>query len=763
MCFASTKAYSQWTDHFSLSGCTYSGIADKFAYAGNSMGFTLFDTEEHTIQKCTKSNYLSDVGISTVKTIDNKLFVGYSNGNIDIVDIEKGSTVNIPELKNNNNYNIKAINSFSSNGNYVYASTKCGLFVIDKSKRELKNHYKINNSETINVLSSAVNGGYIYVSTEAGVYRANVNSSVLEDPDEWHLIIKGQSWSVVAFGNDVLSAQGSCGSGNTLIITANREKVDTLLVAPTMRNMSVFGNTILFAYNNSILIKDNNYNNIKQINSFSDETGKVSLNIQQACQATENTIVIADYTKGVVVADMSGNIVADALYNGPSSNTCYKIMATPKGIYATAGGINSAYNNLNIRATTYCYANGEWISSSSTAGRDILNIAYDPNRPDSVYVSSWGNGIFKIKDFKISTQYSAVNSALQDIFGGNSYVRVNAIAYDNNSNLIVSNAQVLPGLLIKTPTNEWFGLSYALTDPVHSTKDMIVTSNGNCWLTLPRSNYFVVFNTNDTPETDTDDMYRGNAVVSDDSRWAGELRLWDSDGEVISDIIYALAEDHDGNIWMGTNNGVVVFKDNDKVFETQHPISNRIKVPRNDGTNNADYLLSGVNVYAIAVDGANRKWIGTETDGVYLVSDDGLQTIHTFNKDNSPLPSNEINSITIDTVRGEVFFATANGIVSFAGTANEPVEKLSKVKVYPNPVVPTYRGYVKISGLENNTRVFITDINGRLVFEDVSYGGMAMWNTKDTDGHDVSTGTYMIWTANYDGTEKAVGKIAVIR
>lgn len=763
VCFASAKTYSQWTDHFALSGCTYAGSLGSFAYAGNSMGFTLYDTEEHSVQKCTKANHLSDIGVSAVKRIGDKLYVGYTNGNIDIVDIIGGATENIPELKNNNSLTTKRINNFCEKGNLVYASTQSGLIVIDKSKTEIKSFYPIRNDATVEVLSAVADNNYIYAATSTGLFRANASSNVLEDPAEWQKLTDSQCWSVVAFGNDILSAQGAQGSGNTAVVSVGGAKNDTVFAAQKMRSIYIYKGMIVFLHDNSITIKDNNYNTIRQLSTFSDDNGALALNIYDANIADENTLVLADYSKGVVVADMAGKVSATALYSGPATNQCHKVLATPNHVYVTAGGLTSSYNNLNIRAMVHCYTNGEWTSTSTTAGRDVINICADPLRPDTVYVSSWGNGIFKIADNKFTTQYTPANSSLQDIFGGSSYIRVNAIAIDRNSNLVASNSQVTPGLVVRSADNNWYGLSYAVTDGLHSTKDMIASSNGHFWLSMPRHSSVMVFDINSTPETDTDDRYRANTLISNDSRFGGEMRLWDSNGDVITDKVITMAEDRNGQIWFGTDDGIVVFKDDAKVFDIARPVFSKIKVPRNDGTNNADYLLDGVVVNTIAVDGANRKWIGTETDGVYLVSDDGLTTIHAFNQTNSPLPSNEINSIAIEPVSGEVFIATANGVVSFAGTANEPEERLSKLKIYPNPVTPTFKGYVKIHGLEDNTTVVITDINGRLVSESISQGGMCQWNVKDTDGNDVSAGTYMIWAANHDGTNKGVGKILVIR
>lgn len=752
--------YAQWSDYYFLGNCTYCGYINDIAFAGNNMGFTIYNITEKSVQKCTKTNYLSDVAVSVAKACDKYICVGYENGNIDFFDIDNYSIENIPELKNNDLYSVKAINDFYEYKNYIYASTKCGIFVIDKQKLEIKNHYKITN-ENCNVFSVSICNEYIYASTDKGLYKANVKNNVLEDQNQWHLVMAGAFSTVVTFDNDIIMSKGNVGTANTIMRIKN-DKIDTLFVAPNMRSIDVNKNQVAFAYNNSIVVKNTDYKDIVTLSSCNVNGAKKQLNIRKVCFAGLDKLVVADYSSGIIVTDFSGN-ASEARYPSPSNNNCYDILTNNKGLFCSVGGVNSAFNNMNKAAQLHSYIDGKWSSYTVTGSRDLLNICKDPNQDDSIYVESWGNGIFKIEDGKLTTQYTAGNSALQDIFGGNAYVRVGGIAYDNESNLYMTNSEVTPGIVIKTPTNEWYGLSYQPTNNLHSVKDMIFTKNNNCWICIPLKKKILVFNTNNTIEDDSDDMYKCSDDASSDPRYKGLIKINDSDGNLITDNVQAIVEDKNGQIWLGTNDGVLTFNDDKDVFEISQPVFNRIKVPRNDGTNSADYLLSGVTITSLAVDGANRKWIGTATDGVYLVSPDGLETIKAYNKFNSPLPTNEINSIAIDPLHGEVYIATAMGLVSIMSDAIEPEEKMSDIKVYPNPVVPTYNGMIKIVGFEDNVSVSITDINGRMVYENISLGGMIQWNGQDAEGSKVSSGTYIIWATNTDGKRKTVGKILIIR
>ena len=203
------------------------------------------------------------------------------------------------------------------------------------------------------------------------------------------------------------------------------------------------------------------------------------------------------------------------------------------------------------------------------------------------------------------------------------------------------------------------------------------------------------------------------------------------------------------------------FKISQRSYNSDYTCS-RVKIPRNDSTNLADYLLVNEKIKAIAIDGANRKWIGTEASGVYLMSENGQQTIQHFTVSNSPLLSNDIISISINPVTGEVFFGTGQGIVSYQSDASEAGNTFSNVYAYPNPVREGFTGIITITGLVENTQVKITDISGNLVCQTVSNGSIATWDGKDAHGRKVSTGIYLALCTSSDGTQSSITKIMVI-
>lgn len=253
--------------------------------------------------------------------------------------------------------------------------------------------------------------------------------------------------------------------------------------------------------------------------------------------------------------------------------------------------------------------------------------------------------------------------------------------------------------------------------------------------------------------------------ISDD-KTVTLTKVYDQDNKEInfcgSANLRSIAQDKNGALWVGTTEGLFLINDPNKMFNNNFRVY-RIKIPRNDGTGLADYLLGTEEIKAIVVDGANRKWIGTASSGIYLVSEDGLETIHHFTSENSPLLSNAIQSIAINEQTGEVFIGTGNGLISYQSDAIEGGNKFKNVRAYPNPVRPEYNGIITITGLVADTQVRITDINGYLIYETQSNGGVATWNGCNASGEKVATGVYFAHCVSADGKQKHITKILIIK
>lgn len=232
-------------------------------------------------------------------------------------------------------------------------------------------------------------------------------------------------------------------------------------------------------------------------------------------------------------------------------------------------------------------------------------------------------------------------------------------------------------------------------------------------------------------------------------------------GNIQGNKVFSIACDQDGEIWIGTDNGISVIYSPENVFTGGNYDAQRIIIPRNDGTGLGDILLENEFITCITVDGDNNKWIGTDNAGVFLLSPDGMNEIYHFTEEDSPLFSNLITDIAINN-NGEVFIGTSKGIISFRGESAPPEDTFTDVYAYPNPVREGYTGKIGIKGLVKDADVKITDISGNLIYETRSFGGQAVWNGRNFDGRRAKTGVYLVFIANEDGTETIATKILVI-
>jgi ligand-binding sensor domain-containing protein len=230
-------------------------------------------------------------------------------------------------------------------------------------------------------------------------------------------------------------------------------------------------------------------------------------------------------------------------------------------------------------------------------------------------------------------------------------------------------------------------------------------------------------------------------------------------GNIPGSNIFSIAEDKEGEVWLGTDEGIAVFYNPSDLFTNSPSDAERILV-NFDGY--VQYLLETETVTAIAVDGANRKWMGTDRAGVFLLSADGTEQIYHFTEDNSPLFSNQITSIAINPLTGEVYIGTAKGLIAYKGSATEGVTEMNDIYAFPNPVPSNYSGTIGIRGLVSNANVKITDIGGTLIYETTAAGGQATWDGKNFSGRKAKSGVYLVFVTNEDGSNTMVTKIMII-
>lgn len=439
---------------------------------------------------------------------------------------------------------------------------------------------------------------------------------------------------------------------------------------------------------------------------------------------------------------------------GPKYNN-FGFMRLYKGKLYTVGGGYSVVKDLFRPGCIQVLDKDEWTlyedNLSDKIGGDYfidLNaIDVNPLDNDIVFVSG-KTGIFEFYKNKFRKHYSYDNSILKAAFENNkNYVVIQGLKFDNEGNLwCVNNMSNEENLIMMSSDYQWKSLYNskfnAINNVCHLTFDsrQLLWMVNNSWVNPSLFCY--------QPSTDRINAY--TSFVNEDNT------------KVSVNYVRCVAEDKQGNMWIGTDAGPLMLEPNE--FNSENPIFQQIKVPRNDGTNYADYLLAGIDITCMAIDGGNRKWFGTANNGIYLIDSDNMTEIQHFTASNSNLLSDNIESIAINEETGEVFIGTNKGLCSYMSDAIEPVEEMNKdvTYAYPNPVRPDYTGPITIVGLTMNADIKITTSNGVLVAQGRSNGGTFVWDGTDTNGKRVASGVYMVQTATAEGKKGTVCKIAIV-
>lgn len=455
--------------------------------------------------------------------------------------------------------------------------------------------------------------------------------------------------------------------------------------------------------------------------------------------------------------------VSTLIPGGPAYNRFYQSKFINGRLYTTGGYFLPAMPDNELPGTIQVYDGNNWTlyqeqinEITGYAYVDICCIDADPNDPEHVFAGG-RCGLYEFKNGKLVTYYNKENSPLMAAIDrgnqlGNDYLLILGIKFDAKGHLWVLNS-LAKGVSLLELTSDYQWISHhhqELTDEkgitVPGLSNIMFDSRGLLWFTNNNWENPSVF----CYDTDQDVILKYDQILNQD------------DTKYTIYHINCITEDKEGNMWIGTDVGPFMIQKSE-IGQSQVTFY-QVKVPRNDGTNFADYLLNGIAISSIAVDGGNRKWFGTESAGVFLISSDNLIQEHNFNIDNSKLLYNNISSIAINHQSGEVFFLSDNGLCSYQSNAVEPNEQMTKDNViaYPNPVTPDFTGMVTITGLSYDADVKITTATGAIVAEGRSNGGMFNWDCCNKQGKRVASGVYMVITATSDGKKGTVCKIAVI-
>ncbi len=758
--FSQGIAIGQWREHLPYNYVVSVADAVDKIYAATPYALFSYDKDDYSLERYSKVSVLSDVGLSSVEWHSqmNTLIIGYTNGNLDML---QGNTVqNISDIKRSSILGSKKINRISIRGDNVYLCCDFGIVLFDFQKMEIKDTYFIGpNGAQIPVFDIAFLNDSIYAATGNGIYSADINNPNLPNFNNWYLdsslIRTGFDFNLIHNfqGKLIVNITQNLWDSDTSFvkITGGWEALPQLSATNKYRFRS-YGNSFIVAQTASIMIMDQDLNQENVLWSFDDNF--IYPNDVVRDSEDENVFWIGDRSLGLI---RNSNIWSNEyIYpSGPFTPDVYNLVSAQGKVIGVPGARNISWNNAFKRLGYFAFENESWVNKNNltTAGFDTLwdalSVAFDPQNPSRWFIGSFGKGIAEIHNHELVNVYNANNTTMSGTVGWPGTVHVSGLKFDNQNNLWVTTSYTNQCISVKTWDNTWYSYDLPVVSSTDIYSDIVIDRWGTKWIIMPKGGGMVVFNENGTFDNRTDDQY---------------LRLTNSigKGNLPSMNVYSIAEDKDGRIWIGTDKGIAVFYYPQNIFTGQNFDAQQILV---EVGGYVQPLMESEVVNCIVVDGANRKWIGTDKGGVFLLSPDGTEEIYHFTTENSPILSNSIGSIAITPETGEVFFGTYEGLISFKSTATEaPPAYTDSVLVYayPNPVKPDYTGTIAVKNLVYNSWVKITDIYGNLIFETRALGGQAVWDGKMPDGTKPRSGVFLVFATDNDGTETLVTKILFI-
>ena len=763
LCLSVTaQQLGSWRLHLSYYIATKSEAGGSTIYSLMNGNLLSYDTEDGEVRTYDHMDILSDAGIAYIAYSNeaDKLLIVYNNGNIDLLD-KDDNVQNLSSLKDKTMLN-KEVANVSIAGSMAYLATGFGFVEVDMKEGVFRNTYRL--PYTIHCITASDEA--VFIGTPEGI-RYCLKDGNMQLEENWKIRLGWGGFNSMHFFQNKLVAKNQDG---IYVLDPYNTSNQYRIARGNFTSLKQTGKQ-LFWHNKTT------YGYTSDVSG----TDEASLNAAVTTISYENnwsdvshvngTYWMSEQEKGLRGYKMSGNefIPTEEVIqpSSPIRDLGYNVSWAGDRLLV-AGGINTV-GSFENPATSMYYENGEWTNFTELerTGRfakvtpvNTTDLVQDPLDDTHHFASPYRSGLCEYRNGKFVELYNPDNSPLKSIQPSSTsswyykQVLCSALSYDADGNLWMAQSMLDTTFYVRKPDGNWFKLRYnemsgsSLIDKIlhHSSGIKLVSSRR-----LDKRGVFCI------------DMKGTERTTDDKTRLLQDFVNQDNT-PYLPDQFFCLCEDLEGMVWVGTSAGLFVIEDVTKVFDKDFYFT-QIKINRNDGSGLADYLFNDVSISCIAIDAANRKWIGTQANGAYLISADGQEMLHHFTTEDSPLLSNNVQSIAVHPGTGEVAFGTDKGICTFISDATTPEEELEKsnVVVFPNPVTPDYNGPIVIRGLVENSEVKIISTGGQLVWNGTSSGGICTWNGVANNGKPVASGIYHVVANTPEGGKAIMTRIVIVR
>lgn len=744
-------AIGQWRDCLDYATVYHVALAGDRVYAGARGGVFCYDTVDQMLTRMSKGAGLSDVGVAAMaySGADGCLAVAYTNSNIDLV--VDGRTYNLSDIKRSEIPGDKSIYHIRFHAGNAYLATGFGVVVVDIGRREIKETWYLGTGGTYApVYDLAFLADSLYAATGEGLKRLSASERFPSVSDRWETDRRLDSVTLTTLepfaGRLLLS--GYADDPRLLTLYELDAAGFRVWNRGEINSMRVGGGKVTLTRDHCIVQYNERLERYDSLCTYAWGT----LSAFDAVTDEDGTLWVGHEWDGLMHITPGGYEVYRP--SGPfSHDNAYRLVPFNYRMMLCPGGHTSTYANTYLEPNLFTSQGSQWEGLDLSNGMldgcaDVVDAAVNPRDTTEVVIALWGSGVASVRNRQVERLYDETNTsgALVPYSSGTySTLNTGAVAFDRQGDLWVLNSQSSHALAVRRADGSWEGFSTEAMVAAPEVDKLVVDSiTGYKWF-LGRSNIIYVHDGKNR-------MARVNP---------------NNGSKLNTDAVTALVQDHSGVLWLGTNKGLKVIYDGSKAFagggngEISPVNCNNITITNGDFY---EYLMAYESITAIAVDGANRKWVGTANGGLYLLSSNGMDQLEHFTTSNSPLFSDRIVALGINERTGEVFVGTDRGLQVYRGTATYAVSNpLSEVYAFPNPVRPGYDGPIAVKGLSRNALVHITDAAGHTVYATTAHGGQAIWNGRTQSGEQVASGVYYVFASDDKGDNRSVAKILIIR
>lgn len=766
-CFFAQDFSAFWNGYFSFYNIKDVVQGNNKIYAAAENAVFSYDTQTHEITEITTINGLSGEQISTIYYSETYqlLMIGYENGLVEIAFDNGDNVLTLVDIIDKQTIppTSKRINHFNAYGNLVYIATNYGISVYDLDRLEFKDTYFIGDlGVQTKVLQTTIFGDYIYAACQDGngLRKALVSNPNLIDYKSWQTVTSGDFVAIETVQDQLYAVR----TNRRLYQVSNDVLTEKTLYNNPPLDVKAVGVDLVVTTKSNVFVYDAYFNAVSQASISTEFTTTFS-----AATIVLDQLYIGTKDFGVLKTPMLSPVTFGEIHpDGPLRNNTFSVQTGYGNVWATYGDYTIYYNPSPTRMYGVSHLkNEQWVNipyDNLFNARNLNTIAINPLNTNQVFISSFQDGILQIDNDQPIIRHDQTNSGLESLILPESpnYVslRLSGLVFDDTGLLWSITSLVSNPLKSYNPsTNQWksYDFSNLIPDPIQDNlgfNKMVIDASGTKFISS-FSKGVIGFNENN-----------GSPLLKNISE---EANLPDKS-------VRTIALDKRNQLWIGTHKGLRVLYNTSNFFTDDNVQTDDIVILE-DGI--PKELLFEQFISDIEVDGSNNKWVGTIGSGIFYVSYDGQKTIYHFTRDNSPLPSNNINDISIDNTNGEVYIATDNGLVSFHSGGSGPQDDLQNAYAYPNPVRPNFNivdEKVKIKDISENVNIKITDIEGNLVAEAQSRtnqrhngynleidGGTAYWNGKNLVNNVVASGVYLVMLSDLDTFETRVLKLMIIR